>query len=193
MITSRKSLLWAGLLASATFASAGAFAQQAPQIAPASPATTQAQTGAQPQAKHEHAREDRAQRFERMKQHRAERLSALKEKLKLTPAQEGAWNSFAASRQPPARSPEQARMDRAEFAKLTTPQRLDRMQARQAQRAERLAARAAATRGFYAALTSEQQKVFDTESLHFGPHGDHGHHRHHRHATTGTGAAAPAV
>ena len=179
MITSRKSLLWAGLLASATFASAGAFAQQAPQIAPASPATTQAQPGAQPQAKHQHAREDRAQRFERMKQHRAERLSALKEKLKLTPAQEGAWNSFAASRQPPARSPEQARMDRAEFAKLTTPQRLDRMQARQAERSAMFTQRADATRSFYAALTPEQQKTFDTESMARFGRGEHGgQHRH---------------
>jgi len=179
MITSRKSLLCASVLASATFASAGAFAQQAPQVAPASPATTQAQTGAQPQAKQEHAREDRAQRFERMKQHRAERLSALKEKLKLTPAQEGAWNSFAASRQPPARSPEQARMDRAEFAKLTTPQRLDRMQARQAERSAMFTQRADATRSFYAALTPEQQKTFDTESMARFGRGEHGgQHRH---------------
>ena len=179
MITSRKSLLWAGLLASATFASAGALAQQAPQIAPASPATTQAQTGAQPQAKHEHAREDRAQRFERMKQHRAERLSALKEKLKLTSGQEGAWNTFAASRQPPARSPEQARMDRAEFAKLTTPQRLDRMQARQAERNAMFTQRADATRSFYAALTPEQQKTFDAESMARFGRGEHGGQQRH--------------
>ena len=179
MITSRKSLLWAGLLASATFASAGAFAQQAPQIAPASPATIQAQPGAQPPATHQHAREDRAQRFERMKQHRAERLSALKEKLKLTPAQEGAWSSFATAQQPAARSPEQARMDRAEFAKLTTPQRLDRMQARQAERSAMFTKRADATRSFYAALTPEQQKTFDAESMARFGRGEHGgQHRH---------------
>ncbi|MDM0107484.1 Spy/CpxP family protein refolding chaperone [Variovorax sp. J22R24] len=179
MITSRKSLLWASLLASATFASAGAFAQQAPQVAPAAPATTQAQPGAQPQAKHQHTREDRAQRFERMKQHRAERLSALKEKLKLTPAQEGAWNSFATAQQPPARSPEQARAERAEFAKLTTPQRLDRMQARQAERSAMFAKRADATRSFYAGLTPEQQKTFDAESMARFGRGEHGgQHRH---------------
>jgi hypothetical protein len=168
MISSRKSLLWAGLLASATFASAGAFAQAQPG----------AQPGAQPQAEQRHGREDRAQRLERMQKHRAERLSALKEKLKLSPAQEGAWNSFASAQQPPARPADQARMDRAEFAKLTTPQRLDRMQARQAERSAMFAKRADATRSLYAALTPEQQKTFDTESMpRFGEHGA-GQHRH---------------
>jgi hypothetical protein len=187
MISSRQRLLWAGLLAGATFA---ASAQTAV------PPAAEAQPGAQAQQQQQRSlraeqRRDPAQRWERMREHRAQRLAALKQKLQLTPAQEGAWQSFSTASQPPAQAPQ--RVDRAEFAKLTTPQRLDRMQARQAQRAERLAARAAATRSFYAALTPEQQKVFDTESLHFGPHGDHGHHRHHRHATTGTGAAAPAV
>lgn len=168
MISSRKSLLWAGLLASATFASAGAFAQAQPGVQ---------QPGAQPQAEQRHNREDRAQRIERMQKQRAERLSALKEKLKLTPAQEGAWNSFASAQQPPARPAGQARPDRAEFAKLTTPQRLDRMQALQAERSAMFAKRADATRSFYAALTPDQQKTFDTESMpRFGEHG--GQHRH---------------
>jgi len=78
--------------------------------------------------------ESRAQRLEQMQQRHAQHLAALKEKLKLTPAQEGAWNTFAAAQQPPARPAGQARMDRGEFAKLTTPQRLDLMQSRQAER-----------------------------------------------------------
>ena len=179
MIPSRKSLLWAGLLASATFASSGAFAQ-APLTAP--PPAANAQPGAQAAAKPQRHEADRAERFERMQAHRAQRLAALKEKLKLTPAQEGAWNSFAASRQPPARSPEQARMDRAEFAKLTTPQRLDRMQARQAERSAMFAKRADATRSFYATLSPEQQKTFDAESMqrfgHRDAGGPGGHHHH---------------
>ncbi len=172
MISSRKSLLCAGLLA-ATLASTGAFAQ-----APAAPASPAAEaSGANPS----HARPDRAQRFEEMQQRHAQHLAALKEKLKLTPAQEGAWNTFASSQQPPARPTGQARMDRGEFAKMTTPQRLDLMQSRQAERTAMFAKRADATRTFYAGLTPDQQKTFDTETMrHFGP-GDRGEHGGRRH------------
>jgi len=176
MIPSRKSLLWAGLLASATFASSGAFAQ-APLTAPPPPAAN-AQPGAQAPAKPQRHEADRAERFERMQAHRAQRLAALKEKLKLTPAQEGAWNSFTAAQQPPARPAGH----RAEFAKLTTPQRLDRMQARQAERSAMFAKRADATRSFYATLSPEQQKTFDAESMqrfgHRDAGGPGGHHHH---------------
>lgn len=175
MIASRQRLLWAGLLASVSFA---AMAQQpvaAPAAeTPATATTTQAQPSAKPM--------DRAQRMEKWKARQAERLAALKDKLKLTPAQEGAWSSFASAQQPAAR-PHQ-RMDRAEFAKLTTPQRLDLMQQRMSERQARFAQRAEATRSFYAALTPEQQKTFDAEALQrFGRHGQH--HRGH-------GDAAPA-
>ncbi len=171
MISSRKSLLCAGLLA-ATLASTGAFAQT--PAAPASP-VAQAQSGANPSQE----RPDRAQRFEQMQHRHAQHLAALKEKLKLTPAQEGAWNTFAAAQQPPARPAGQARMDRDEFAKLTTPQRLDLMQSRQAERSAMFAKRADATRTFYAGLTPDQQKTFDAETMqHFGP-GDRGEHSEH--------------
>jgi len=70
-------------------------------------------------------------------------------------------------------------LDRAEFAKLTTPQRLDRMQARQAERNAMFTQRADATRSFYAALTPEQQKTFDAESMARFGRGEHGgQHRH---------------
>lgn len=181
MIKSRKSLLLAGLMASAALASSGAFAQAAP--APSTtpvPRAAEAQVGAQAQPKAVQPRADRAHRFERMQAHRAQRMAALKEKLKLSPAQESAWTTFTASQQPVARAGGQGRPDRAELAKLTTPQRLDRMQARQAERSAMFAKRADATRGFYAALTAEQQRTFDAESArHLGRGGHGGHHRHH--------------
>jgi hypothetical protein len=125
----------------------------------------QADSAAAPKAQHK--RMDPAQRMERMQEHRAKRLAALKDKLKLNAGQEGAWSTFTAASQPPAgaRPP---RMDRAEFAKLTTPQRLERMQARQAERSAMFAKRADATKTFYATLTPDQQKTFDTETAHFG-------------------------
>jgi len=178
MITSRNSLLLAGLLASVTFASSGAFAQApAPSTVPA--AETQA-AGAQAAGQRQHTHADRAKRFERMQQLRAQRMAALKDKLKLSPGQEGAWNSFAEAQQPPARpAAGQPRPDRAEMAKLSTPERLDRMQARQAARSAMFAKRADATRTFYATLSPEQQKTFDAETARRFGHGHRGGDHHH--------------
>jgi hypothetical protein len=131
---------------------------------------------------------DPAQRMARMQAHRAKRMAALKQKLQLTPAQQGAWDSFAAAHQPPARPAGEARAKRAEFAKMTTPERLDRMQARQTARSAMFAKRADATRSFYAALTPEQQKTFDSDTMRFGARGHHGHRMHHGEH----GASAPA-
>ncbi len=102
-----------------------------------------------------------AQRAERHSQ----LMASLKTKLQLTSAQESAWTTFAAAMQPPARPMADPAQQRAEMAKLTTPQRIDRMQAFQAQRNEAMTRRGDATKAFYAALSPEQQKVFDTETL----------------------------
>ena len=53
---------------------------------------------------------------------------------------------------------------------MTTPQRLDRMQARQTEHAAMFARRNDATRALYAALKPEQQKIFDAQTLRRGPH-----------------------
>ncbi|RZL64473.1 MAG: hypothetical protein EOP81_08460 [Variovorax sp.] len=200
MITLRQRALWAGLLATATFTSAGAFAQT-PQVAPVPPAA-EAMAGADKQAKQtvkkqkraEHKRLSPAERFERMQAHRAKGQADLKAKLALTPAQEGAWSSFTAASQPPARDANAPRPDRAALAKLTTPERLDRMQARHAERSAMLAKRADATRAFYAVLTPAQQKTFDAESALRGHrHGGHrGHHGGHHGAHEGKPATRAA-
>ena len=168
MISLRQRIVWASLLGSAALASSSAFAQ-----APAAPAATVAQAdAAAPKAQHK--RMDPTQRMERMQAFRAKRLAALKDKLKLSSAQEGAWSTFTAASQPPGGP--RPHFDRAEFAKLTTPERLERMQARQAERSAMFAKRADATKTFYAALTPDQQKTFDAETMHFGPHGHRGEH-----------------
>ena len=183
MTSFRHHLLAASLLASAAFGSSAVLAQAAP-AAPVAAAAEAPVSAAPMQRK----RMDPAQRIERMQAYRAKRLAALKEKLQLTSAQEGAWSGFTAATQRPTGAAPQ-RPDRAEFAKLTTPQRLERMQARQAERSARFAQRADATKTFYAALTPEQQKTFDAETLHTGQrgHGARGHHGGH-----GMGMAAPA-
>jgi protein CpxP len=111
----------------------------------------------------------------------AKRQAELKAKLKITPTQEGAWTSFTASMQPPAHGARPTPEQRAEFAKLTTPQRIDKMREMRAQRqAERNAAmdkRGEATKTFYAALSPDQQKTFDAEHLRHGRHGGPEGHR----------------
>ncbi|WP_213959063.1 Spy/CpxP family protein refolding chaperone [Variovorax sp. dw_954] len=168
MISLTQRLVSAGLLATAAFA-ASAQAPAAPATAPGAPAAEQ--------------RMDRQQRdgkfFERMQARHAQRQAALKAKLNLSAAQEGAWSTYTAATAPPARPPQ--RPDRAEFEKLTTPQRIDRMQARQAERQAMFAKRADATKSFYAALSPEQQKTFDTESLAMMRHGPRDGQDHHGH------------
>lgn len=110
---------------------------------------------------------------ERMKEHMAKRQADLKAKLKLTPEQEGAWTQFTTAMQPPAQGPK--RPDPAEMAKLTTPQRMEKMQAMKAERDAEMTKRMNAVMTFYSALTPEQQKVFDAEHANMGPGGKHGH------------------
>lgn len=105
----------------------------------------------------------------------------LKVKLKLTPAQEGAWTTYTTAMQPPAglqRRPSDAQ--RAEMGKLTTPERVDKMRTLRAERMTQMNAemdkRGNATKTFYAALTPEQQKVFDVEHQKRGARGEHGRH-----------------
>jgi hypothetical protein len=91
--------------------------------------------------------------------------AAMKAKLKITAAQESAWSAFESAHKPPVGAIEkrQAMMD--EMAKLTTPQRLDKMKELHAQHMGEMTAamdkRAEATKALYAALTPEQQKTFD--------------------------------
>lgn len=115
---------------------------------------------------------DPARMQERMLELRRARIARhqadLKETLQLTPAQEGAWTTFAAAMQPPANW---QRPDRAEFARLTTPERLDRMKALRTERMARMDQRAEATKVFYAALNPIQKRVFDLETARRGQHG----------------------
>ena len=107
----------------------------------------------------------------KMQENMRKRQAALKAQLKITAAQEGAWTSFATSMQPSARGP---RPDKADFEKLTTPERIDKMRAMRVQRDADMDKRADATKAFYAVLSPEQQKVFDAHAMprmHGGPDG----------------------
>jgi hypothetical protein len=157
MKPSRRHLIAAGLIAAAGFGAA-----------------VQAQTPPAGPGMHGHDPAKMEQFRAKMQQRAAERLAQLKQKLAITPAQEGAWAAWTGALQP---TPHQ-RPNRAEFASLTTPERIDRMRAIRAQRNADMDKRMDATKTFYATLNGEQKKVFDSESLRFlGGHG--GHHGHH--------------
>lgn len=112
-----------------------------------------------------------------MQQRMAERLGELKQKLAITPAQEGSWTAWTSALQP---TPHQ-RPDRAQFQSLTTPERIDQMRALRAQREAEMDRRMDATKTFYGSLSADQKKVFDAESLRFLARGGehHGHRGHH--------------
>ena len=116
----------------------------------------------------------------KMQEMMANRAAALKAKLNLSATQEGAWTTYLAAIQPPAdmgarMSPENRKKMHDEWAALTTPQRIDKMSEMKVKRDAQMAKRGDATKSFYAALSPEQQKVFDTSSMrHGGRHGGTG-------------------
>ena len=107
-----------------------------------------------------HGQKDRA----RWEARHAERLSELKEKLKLRADQEAAWNAYVDATAPATARPGADRQAmRESFEKLKTPQRLDRMLAMSEARRTRMLERSRAIKAFYAQLTPAQQSVFDAE------------------------------
>ena len=173
-ISSLNTLVLAGLL---TTVGASAMAQGAPAAPP------QGDHGAMTMEGHHGGRNGMKHHDPaKMQAWIAKRQAELKAQLKITAPQEGAWNAFTIAMQPPARpcahmTPEQ----RAEFDKLSTPERIDKMRALRTQRMADMTAnmdkRGDATKALYAVLTPEQKKTFDTEALKLaGRHGRGGHH-----------------
>jgi periplasmic protein CpxP/Spy len=118
---------------------------------------------------------------QRMQEHMQRRFESLKRILQLTPAQEGAWNAWTAAMKPSPQMVQQMQQRRAmheEMARMSTPERIDRMRQTRAQHMAEMDRRADATKSFYAQLTAAQQKSFDEISLRFFAHRGHrgGHH-----------------
>ena len=107
----------------------------------------------------------RAHMTKQIEKHQAE----LKAKLHLASAQEAAWSAYIQGTQAPGSSAMQS-LEREELAKLSTPERLDKMQAVHEANVKAMGVymkqRNDATRTFYSHLSAEQQKGFDAETLH---------------------------
>jgi Spy/CpxP family protein refolding chaperone len=101
------------------------------------------------------------------------RQKELKAKLKLSSTQEDAWNIFAQAMKPSSKPP-LAALDREALAKLSTPERIDKMsafhEAHHAEMQSHMKQRNDGAKQFYGQLTAEQQKVFDAETLPRAPH-----------------------
>lgn len=103
-----------------------------------------------------------------MAEHRAQMARDMHTVLRLRPDQEKAWEAFQAAMTPPPR-PDKPPGPPPMGA--TTPERLDLMGKHMAQMEAHRARMDAATRAFYAALSPEQQQVFDALERLRGPHG----------------------
>ncbi|HJV85048.1 MAG TPA: Spy/CpxP family protein refolding chaperone [Noviherbaspirillum sp.] len=103
---------------------------------------------------------DPAKFAERMKEHFDRRQAELHDKLKLTAAQEPAWNTFT-QRMRPTVPP--AFANRAALDKLPAPERMEKMLSFMKDREARMADHVVAVKEFYAVLTPEQKKVFDDQ------------------------------
>ena len=130
----------------------------------------------------------------KMQAFQAKHMAALKESLKLTPAQEPAWANFTTAMQ---MQPKQgARPARGDMEKLTAPERIDKMREMRAQHAATADKRGEAVKTLYAALSPEQQKTFDARQTRMGKgerhHGGPGSRGEHGGGQRGGAARAPA-
>lgn len=165
-----------------------ASAGTAPTVTVLAQADTPAATPPAPKPKRltpEQRDQKRAERLAHMQKKMAERQATFKAELQLRPEQEASWNAFLARTQPQAQARAAHPAPREDWSKLTTPQRLDRMQALKAQRDAAMVQRVDAIKSFYGSLDAEQQKVFDSKRLggfhRAGMRGEQDGKRLHRH------------
>ena len=111
-----------------------------------------------------------SQHGEKFAERMAKRQAALHDKLALTPGQEAAWQVFTAKMQ--ASVP--TRSDARPAAPLTAPERAERKAAFLQVAQQQAASRVQPIKEFYAVLSPEQQKIFDSQFKdrrhHFGRH-----------------------
>jgi hypothetical protein len=118
------------------------------------------------------------QRQARMAEFMAKREAKLHDELKLTSAQEPAWQAFTSAIKPQAQAD---RPDRASWASLPAPERMQKMITLSKEHTARMEQHLQALNTFYSTLSPEQKKIFDQHTLHamggkrWGHGGQHGH------------------
>lgn len=92
-------------------------------------------------------------------------LQQLHGNLRLSPSQEGAWNTFQQSMQADPQQMARARDADAKMPGLTGPQRMELAIGMAQDNLDGMRRRGEALKTFYATLSPEQQKVFDRDTL----------------------------
>jgi hypothetical protein len=92
-------------------------------------------------------------------------LTALHDALHLTPAQEAAWSAYAAQMPTPAQARARHHAAAMLFPTLTAPRRIDLVEAEMQQDLADLRREGDALKAFYATLDSDQQHIFDAQTL----------------------------
>lgn len=124
---------------------------------------------------HDGQRMTREQRAEKMAERFSARQARLHEALKLSAAQQGAWDAYQAAVRP---QPRAMQGERKPMASLSAPERMQRRIDAGKVRLARMEARLAATRTFYAQLTPAQKQVFDERVARRHRHGKRHHGGH---------------
>jgi protein CpxP len=161
MNTLRKHLVIAFTAAGLFGATVGAQAQSA---APAEGRQASTLTAEQRLAKKAEWQAKAGERHAKMAQKRAEHQAKLQASLNLTAQQKPAWDAFVASRAPVKHGERAGRGDRAAWASLSAPQRMEKQIAMQKARTAHMESRLTALNSFYAVLTPEQRKTFDAQA-----------------------------
>ena len=92
-------------------------------------------------------------------------LNALHDALHLRIGQESAWAAYKASVAPSPQAQQRRRAAAMLFPTITAPRRIDLVQAEMQRDLEDFRRQADALKAFYATLSPEQQRVFDTQTL----------------------------
>ncbi|MCE3264849.1 MAG: hypothetical protein K0R43_3928 [Pseudoduganella sp.] len=114
----------------------------------------------------------------KMQERMDRRAQRMHDALKITPAQEGAWQAYLSALK--SNMPQRAEFDRAAFKSMPAPERMEKRIEMTKSHIIRMENNLAATKTFYAQLTPEQQKLFDEKAGRFG-HRAHAHKMRHHH------------
>jgi hypothetical protein len=90
--------------------------------------------------------------------------SRLHDTLRLTPDEEGAWRAYQAGIAPDPQQAAASRQAQLLMPQLPTPRRLALLRAQMQADLAAFDRNAEAVKAFYAALTPDQQRIFDTET-----------------------------
>ncbi len=136
-----------------------------------------------------------AEQIAKFEQHRVKRQAELHDKLKITAAQESAWQAFIAKSTPTfAPGDKPVRLSKDEWQKLSAPARIEHRLEGMKRAEAHLSAQLDATKTFYATLTPEQQKIFDQDVAQMEKHEfREGHRFGHQEGKHGAPEASPGV